>query len=354
MEAQKKIKESLGKVFRKRRPDEGVQEWLNDILDTVFEDYHKLVVALIIGIASLAAIVLVGVNHYGFIKDPAVCAMCHQTFYNPDDYAPRPYQEPAAGVSVGCAECHPYPFNEYKKSVHFTAVNGVRPGCVTCHGAPHDLWAFNKYMFLLGPTLWSKPGAAGISPGGAFYDMSAPMANQPKWETIRPGLAQRVRDQYLANDSAPCRSCHNIENLIAVENPEKPYVKDIHAQVKADKKTCIECHFNLVHAEVPWQEPGQKPVQQETAKAAAPAEPAAGTGEGGKIYKDKCVVCHGADGNATLPGAPSFAKGERLDKKDTDLTASITNGIAAMPGFGGQLSAKQIEQVISHLRTMKK
>ncbi|MDH4100898.1 MAG: c-type cytochrome [Nitrospirota bacterium] len=343
------IKEIVSKVFRKKGPDESVQDWLNDILDTIFEDYHKLVVGIGIAVAALAAIVIVGVNHYGFIKDPAVCQMCHSTFYKYSDYAPYPHQEPMTGVSVGCAECHPYPFKEFKNSVHHTAVNGIRPGCVTCHGTPHTVWDFNKYMFLLGPSFWSKAGSAGISPGGAFWDISSPMANQGKWETIRPRLAKKVREQYLANDSAPCRSCHNIDNLIAVENPEKPWVMDIHTQVKQDKKTCIECHFNLVHAAVEWEEPA-KPTKEEK-----PAEPKAGSGvDGAAIYKQNCASCHGETGKPVLPGAPNFSMGERLGKTDEALLNSVKNGVLAMPGFTRTLSYAQITAVLAHIRTLSK
>ena len=342
------IKETLGKIFRKKRPDESVQDWANDVLDTIFEDYHKTVVGIGITIAALAVIVVVGVNHYGFIKDPAICQTCHATFYKYSDYAPHPHQEPLTGVSVGCAECHPYPYNEYKKSVHHTALNGIRPGCVSCHGAPHTLWDFNKYMFLLGPTLWTKPGSAGFSPGGAFWDLSSPMANKAKWETIRPRLAKKVREQYLANDSAPCRSCHNIDNLIAVENPEKPWVKDIHTQVKQDKKTCIECHFNLVHAPVAWEEPAK------TTEAEKKAKPKAEEGSGAAIFKQNCAACHGETGKPVLPGAPNFSMGERLGKTDEALLKSVKNGVLAMPGFTSTLSDVQIKAVLAYIRTLAK
>lgn len=342
------MKEMLVKIFRKKRPDEGIQDWLNDIIDTILEDYHKAVVGIGLAIAALAVIVVVGVNHYGFIKDPAVCGMCHTTFYKYSDYAPHPHQEPMTGVSVGCAECHPYPFNEFKKSVHYTAVNGIRPGCVTCHGAPHTVWDFNKYMFLLGPSFWTKAGKEGYSPGGAFWEMSSPMANQGKWETMRPRLAQKVREQYLASDSAPCRSCHNIENLIAVENPEKPYVKDIHAQVKQDKKTCIECHFNLVHAAVQWEEPAKEAKAEKAA-------PKAGDGvDGVAIFKQNCASCHGEQGKPVLPGAPNFSMGERLGKTDDVLLNSVKNGVLAMPGFTRTLSDVQITAVLAHIRTLAK
>lgn len=240
-------------VFRRKAPGESVQDWFNSTLDGIYKHYYKVLAAVVIGVLALAFLAVAAVNHYGSIRDPATCGMCHTTYYNYADYAPYPHQEPERGVTVGCGECHPYPFKEFRKSVHYTAVNGIRPGCVSCHGAPHTLGDFNRYMFLLGPTLWFKPGT--VSPGAAFWNMAAPMTDQPKWELVRPQMAQKVRDEYLKNDSAPCRSCHNIDNLIAVENPDKPWVKDVHAQVKQEGKTCIQCHYNLVHAEVPWEEP---------------------------------------------------------------------------------------------------
>ncbi len=92
---------------------------------------------------------------------------------------------------------------------------------------------------------------------------------------------------------------------------------------------------------------------------------AGGDAAAGKaIYDGVCAACHGADGNAMIPGVPSFAKGERLDKDDATLAKSIKDGIMApknpaappMPPYGGgaPLDDKQLADVIAYIRSLAK
>lgn len=86
--------------------------------------------------------------------------------------------------------------------------------------------------------------------------------------------------------------------------------------------------------------------------------------EGRKIYDDICISCHGEGGHPELPGIPAFADGERMDKTDEQLKKSIKNGVndpnnpagQTMPPFGGgpQLNDRQISDVLSYIRTLKK
>lgn len=75
---------------------------------------------------------------------------------------------------------------------------------------------------------------------------------------------------------------------------------------------------------------------------------------GGTIFQAKCAACHGKDGKAVLPGAPSFAKGERMEKPDSALKVSITNGLNTMPPFKGVLSDSQIGDLLAYVRKLKK
>ncbi len=85
----------------------------------------------------------------------------------------------------------------------------------------------------------------------------------------------------------------------------------------------------------------------------APAVVAADMLNGQRLYGLHCAVCHGATGITALPGAPSFARGERLMQPDIVLLASIRSGRNAMPGFVGLLRDREILDVISFLRTMQ-
>lgn len=87
----------------------------------------------------------------------------------------------------------------------------------------------------------------------------------------------------------------------------------------------------------------------------APATAFAGNANNGNvIFQEKCAACHGIDGKAVLPGAPNFAKGERMEKPDSALKTSITNGLNTMPPFKGALSDGQIGDLLAYVRTLKK
>ncbi len=97
----------------------------------------------------------------------------------------------------------------------------------------------------------------------------------------------------------------------------------------------------------------------------------AGDPEAGKaIYEGVCVACHGAGGNAVIPGVPSFAKGEAAGGKklsevsDEQLKNSIktgfpspsTPGAPPMPPYGGgaPLDEKQLADLIAYIRSLAK
>ncbi len=73
---------------------------------------------------------------------------------------------------------------------------------------------------------------------------------------------------------------------------------------------------------------------------------------GKEIFHERCAVCHGADGNAMLPGAPSFAKGERLDKPDKELLSTIQHGKNMMPPWEGVISKEEQHDALSYVRVI--
>ena len=85
----------------------------------------------------------------------------------------------------------------------------------------------------------------------------------------------------------------------------------------------------------------------------AEAVHAADVMKGGRIYRTHCASCHGATGIATLPNAPSFARGERIMQPDPVLLGTIRTGRGAMPGFFGILNDRDTLDVIAYLRTMR-
>ncbi len=79
---------------------------------------------------------------------------------------------------------------------------------------------------------------------------------------------------------------------------------------------------------------------------------AADTAKGGKLYQVHCASCHGVEGRASMPGAPSFDRGNALLRPDLVLLATIRAGKNAMPAYQGRLPDKDIMDVIAFMRTL--
>lgn len=83
--------------------------------------------------------------------------------------------------------------------------------------------------------------------------------------------------------------------------------------------------------------------------AAQAADPA----KGRLVYEMQCAMCHGAQGRAVMPGAPSFDRGDTLLRPDMTLLAAIRAGRNAMPAFQGRLPDRDIMDVIAYMRTLR-
>jgi cytochrome c6 len=75
--------------------------------------------------------------------------------------------------------------------------------------------------------------------------------------------------------------------------------------------------------------------------------------QGGQLYAQHCASCHGANGISVMPGAPNFARKERVFQADAVLLNSVKYGKNAMPGFVGMLRDQQILDIISYIRTIR-
>jgi len=79
---------------------------------------------------------------------------------------------------------------------------------------------------------------------------------------------------------------------------------------------------------------------------------AADVQKGASLYTTHCAVCHGANGQPVMPGAPNFRRMESLMRPDMQLLPAIKNGKGGMPGFFGILRDQEILDVIAYLRTL--
>lgn len=75
---------------------------------------------------------------------------------------------------------------------------------------------------------------------------------------------------------------------------------------------------------------------------------------GQELYEMNCSACHGVDGVAVLPGAPSFSKGETMEKDDVQLLASISNGLKTMPPWNGILNDEEKKRSLEYIRSLSK
>jgi nitrate/TMAO reductase-like tetraheme cytochrome c subunit len=122
----------------------------------------------------------------------------------------------------------------FQHSAHRTNAEAVRPSCGDCH-IPKTNWFVETWAHV----------SSGTRDVVAEYTHNF---SDPKvWEARRVALAHEVRDTMRAQDSVTCRSCHNA----ALINPKSERGKAAHALMREGRMTCIDCHFNLVHAPVP-------------------------------------------------------------------------------------------------------
>ena len=73
---------------------------------------------------------------------------------------------------------------------------------------------------------------------------------------------------------------------------------------------------------------------------------------GAEVFLRYCAGCHGFDGFAEYPSAPSFSMGERLHKSDQELLESVLVGRHAMPYWQDKLSVGMLLRAIGYLRVM--
>jgi nitrate/TMAO reductase-like tetraheme cytochrome c subunit len=121
--------------------------------------------------------------------------------------------------------------SEHKASSHHVNRTGVRAGCHDCH-IPHD------YPELL----WYK-ARAGIK--DVVQETRGVISTEEKFKKERLRMAKVVWDEFKANDSRNCRTCHKFSSAIVAK--QKEFVRPMHEQVLAGKATCIDCHKGIAH-----------------------------------------------------------------------------------------------------------
>ncbi len=73
-----------------------------------------------------------------------------------------------------------------------------------------------------------------------------------------------------------------------------------------------------------------------------------------EVYKTKCAMCHGANGEGKA-GMKTKALKEAAAKSDADLTNIIENGIpnTSMHGYKGKLTDAQVKDLVAAIKGLK-
>lgn len=133
-----------------------------------------------------------------------------------------------------CAGCHSmtYAQESYRKSVHFNSSSGVRASCGDCH--------VSEGVFAA--TLDHIKGTKDLIKQLFGPDYDDPVVNM----LHLPEAAFHARRWFKDNDSATCMRCHELEAI----QGKRANTAAIHEE-ETDGKSCVECHYNLVHRKVP-------------------------------------------------------------------------------------------------------
>jgi nitrate/TMAO reductase-like tetraheme cytochrome c subunit len=137
-----------------------------------------------------------------------------------------------------CTTCHSMELaaEPYRKSAHYLPASGVRADCGDCHVSP-GVFAATWDHFVGSKDLFRQIKGQLFGP-----DYDDPVINA----LHLPEAAFSARDWFRKNDSHTCKRCHVQAAIFGTR-------ADTHAihQEDAKGKTCIDCHINLVHREVP-------------------------------------------------------------------------------------------------------
>ncbi|QEP42878.1 cytochrome C [Ectothiorhodospiraceae bacterium BW-2] len=165
---------------------------------------HVLMALMVGGVAGVIfMVVLLEFDHY--TSSVEFCTTCHSMELVAEPYYQSSHYNPASGVRAECGDCH------------------VSEG-VFAATWDHLVGSKDLYKQLFGP------------------DYDDPVVNK----LHLPDAAFAAREWFRKRDSATCSRCHTIDAIVGT----RPATQLIHQQ-ETEGKSCIDCHYNLVHTPVP-------------------------------------------------------------------------------------------------------
>jgi len=138
-----------------------------------------------------------------------------------------------AETDAFCTSCHEMrqPLDELTRSAHHSNEFGIQASCGNCHVPPAFLPGLVRHIEA-STEVWGH--------------LTGKLSTPAKYEAHRLELAQKIWAELKANDSAECRSCHNVGAMDLAKQPAM--AADSHASLAKSGMTCIDCHKGVAHA----------------------------------------------------------------------------------------------------------
>lgn len=162
-----------------------------------------------------------------------ICTDCHGY------HDVTPPDQPRTKIAQTCSKCHSLIYNQYKESVHGSAlINGDNPDvptCIDCHGVHRMEDPRTAQFRLKSPQICAECHTDPVRM--AKYGLSTNVLNTYVADfhgTTVELFAKQSPDQ--PTNKAVCYDCHGIHDIKAVTDPEATVVKENLL------KTCRQCH----------------------------------------------------------------------------------------------------------------
>jgi cytochrome c-type protein NapC len=130
---------------------------------------------------------------------------------------------------ISCHEMKMAPFEELKRTIHYSNRSGVRATCPDCH-VPKE-WIHK---------VWRKI----VASNEVFHHVLGSIDTPEEFEKQRARLAQNVWASMKATDSRECRNCHSVESMDPHKQSQASQA--MYPAMKAGV-TCIDCHRGIAH-----------------------------------------------------------------------------------------------------------
>ena len=132
---------------------------------------------------------------------------------------------------VACHEMRDYAYKSTQSTVHASNRTGIHVTCADCHE----------------PRAFVAKVSRKIEAAREVYHTLLGTIDTPeKYAARQPMMAQRVRDQMHASDSAVCRGCHQDTTMDL--DQQSRMARQAHSNAFSSGVTCIQCHQGVGHA----------------------------------------------------------------------------------------------------------